>query len=132
MYILHIIYLLLLLLLYLCTCTAEHVPPIYIPGISIYIYICKVISRLNCRKRPTLPAISRVLANHLVQGNRRIMPRYRINLNPFRTAVPFWGQAPLNLSGLPPKGDCSLKKGSCCTTAVRALRASRPEKRVYI
>ena len=28
------------------------------------------------------------------------------NLNPFRTAVPFWGQTASNLTGLSPKWDC--------------------------
>ena len=30
--------------------------------------------------------------------------------NPFSTAVPFWGQTTPNLSGLPPKGDCSPER----------------------
>ena len=31
-------------------------------------------------------------------------------LNPFRTAVPFWGQTTSKLSGLPPKRDCGSKR----------------------
>ena len=31
-------------------------------------------------------------------------------LDPFRTAVPFWGQSTQNLTDLSPKRDCSLNK----------------------
>ena len=31
-------------------------------------------------------------------------------LNPFRTAVPFWGQTTWNLNGLSPKPDCGSKR----------------------
>ena len=34
----------------------------------------------------------------------------RFVFNPFRTAVPFWGQTTKNLTGLSPKRDCSPKR----------------------
>ena len=47
-----------------------------------------------------------------------------VGLNPFRTAVPFWGQTASNLSGLSPKRDCGSKRvkysstsGATCTTS---------------
>ena len=35
---------------------------------------------------------------------------YRVHLNPFRTAVPFWGQTTRNLTGLSTKRDCGSKR----------------------
>ena len=34
----------------------------------------------------------------------------RLNLEPFRTAVPFWGQTTQNLTGLPPQRDRSANR----------------------
>ena len=39
-------------------------------------------------------------------------------LNPFRTAVPFWGQSTWNLTGLSPQRDCGSKRVNPFSTAV--------------
>ena len=48
-----------------------------------------------------------------------------LHINPFRTAVPFWGHTALKLNGLSPKRDCGSRKSSfypstSSTTSVHA------------
>ena len=56
-----------------------------------------------------------------------------LNFNPFRTAVPFWGQATSNLSGLFPKRGCGYKgvKGVCGVSPNRST-AVRLERVLYL
>ena len=42
-------------------------------------------------------------------------------LNPFRTAVPFWGQTTQILSILPPKRDCGPKRSAHCGLLVPGM-----------
>ena len=89
----------------------------------------------------------------LLEANSMSVPvEFGDLINPFRTAVPFWGQTTCNLSGLPPTGDCSfcrvnlplfymLGAGSCvrvgdasptretCTTAVDHAGHTGPTRR---
>ena len=62
---------------------------------------CKRSSALGCEH---VPVMSRVPLK--VDSSR---PRTLVDINPFRTAVPLWGQTAWNLTGLPPKWDCGSK-----------------------
>ena len=41
--------------------------------------------------------------------SRKVVPRNAL-VNPFRTAVPFWGQTSQIISNMSPKRDCSLRR----------------------
>ena len=59
--------------------------------------------------RPHHP-FTKALRSHSGHHISIVIKKITLYFNPFRTAVPFWGQTTRNLSGLSPKRDCGSKR----------------------
>ena len=68
------------------------------PNICTYISVCVVVFTLKRPPFPTTPV-------HPLP----VLILYPTAINPFRTAVPFWGQTSQIFSSLSPKRDCGFK-----------------------
>ena len=64
----------------------------------------KYFSRLHIDVPVELPVPTAIRSLHGKRSNRGVP------LNPYSTAVPFWGQTTWNLTGLSPKRDCGSKR----------------------
>ena len=62
--------------------------------------------------QPTKPRGAWVLCTHfcLLPSTIKRLAKYTGRVNPFRTAVPFWGQTSQISSSLSPKRDCGSKR----------------------
>ena len=86
----------------------------------------------DTRKSPSLRYV--MTADHLRRlVDTTVSPRAPLFLNPFRTAVPFWGQSTQSSSSLSPKRDCGSKRGcafASCSAGDRAGEQNRAHVRV--